>query len=392
MTRKQSQFLPYSRQDIDEQDIKAVVDVLRSDYVTQGPIRGDLEQALSNFCHVDHVSMLSTGSAALHSACFALGVGSGDEVLVPNNTFAATANGVVHCSGKPVFVDSSPDSFHASIVDMEQKITERTVGIIPMHYGGLPCNLEEINKLARLHGLWVLEDAAHAVGASYQGQPIGNCRYGNATIFSFHPIKPLCMGEGGAVTSNDSGLIQKVREFANSGITKEIDQFEHPELSAPWYAEMHSLGFNYRITEMQCALGLSQLGRLETFINKRNELAGHYKDLLSKYDYIQMPLFDYAYEAVCAYHLFPVLIDFSRMKKSRAVVMENLREKNIGTQAHYIPLSHQIYYQKKYGYSHGDLPESEKVFEKSLSLPISVRMNEEDVFYVVENLLQELIS
>ncbi len=383
-------FLPYSRQCIDESDIKAVVEVLKSDYITQGPVLPEFEKALAAFCHVDNSCVMANGSAALQSACFALGVSNCDEVLVPNNTFVAGANCVVHCGGIPVFVDNEQGNFHMSITDMEKKITERTVGIIPMHYGGLPCDMKRISQIAKAKGLWIIEDASHAIGATYQEKPVGSCRYSDIVIFSFHPVKPLCAGEGGAILTNRDDLCRKVRQFMNNGVTKNSSEFFYPEKAAPYYAEMQFLGFNYRITEMQCALGLSQLKRLHSFIEKRNTIAKKYRDLLSKYIEIEMPLFSFSYKATSAYHLFPVLINFIELKKSRSIIMKNLRNKNVGTQVHYIPLSIHPFYQKKYGYSNGDLSCSETVYERALSLPISVLMQDDDVEYVCRCLIEEL--
>ncbi len=383
-------FLPYSRQCIDESDIKAVVEVLKSDYITQGPVLTEFEKALATFCHVDNACVIANGSAALQSACFALGLSNGDEVLVPNNTFVAGASCVVHCGGIPVFVDSEPGKFHMSISDMEKKITKRTVGIIPMHYGGLPCDMKRISQIAKAKGLWIIEDASHSIGASYEDDPIGNCRYSDIVIFSFHPVKPLCAGEGGAILTNRSDICQKVRKFMNNGITKDSSELLHPENSSLHYAEMHFLGFNYRITEMQCALGLSQLKRLHYFIEKRNAIAKKYYDLLSRYKEIEMPLFSFSYKATCAYHLFPVLIDFVKLKKARSIIMKNLRNKNIGTQVHYIPLSRHLFYQEKYGYCNGALPNSENIYEKALSIPVSVLMNDDDVKYVCRCLINEI--
>lgn len=384
------QFLPYSRQSIDESDIKAVEEVLRSDYVTQGPVLHELEKALAEFCKADSACVVATGSAALHAACFVLGVGKDDEVLVPNNTFAATANCIVHCGGRPVFVDSEPGSFHMSIVDMEKKITKRTVGIIPMHYGGMPSEMRRIGDIAKSRRLWIIEDASHAIGAMFEGEPVGSCCYSDVSIFSFHPVKPLCAGEGGALMTNRKDVYQKVRQFANNGITKEVSCFVHPQQASPWYAEMQFLGFNFRITEMQCALGLSQLRKLPSFVKKRNEIAKKYQDLLSGYAEIEMPLSSVAYKAYCAYHLFPVLIHFDQLKKSRTTVMNNLWPKKIGTQVHYIPLSKHPFYQERYCYRDGDFPNSEAVYSQALSLPISVLMENEDVEYVCANFLKEL--
>ena len=388
MTRR---FLPYSRQYIDEADIKAVEAVLRSDYVTQGPLLNQFEEALARSCQVQTACVVATGSAALQAACFALDVKRGDEVLVPNNTFVATANCVVHCGGTPVLVDSAPGSFHMSVDDLEKKISDRTVGIIPMHYGGMPADMRRISEIARSRGLWIIEDASHAIGATYDGEPMGSCRYSDITIFSFHPVKPLCAGEGGAIVTNRDDVYHKVRQFANNGITKDPGSLIYPDKAAPEYAEMQILGFNFRITEMQCALGLSQLKKLPSFINRRNAIAKKYYELLSDYKEIEMPLLAVAGRRHCAYHLFPVLIDFAGLKKSRATLMLKLRDKKIGTQVHYIPLSRQPYYQQTFGYREGQFPNSESVYERALSLPVSAMMDEDDVRYVC-TVLHELLK
>lgn len=379
-------FLPYSRQDIDESDIQEVVNVLRSDFVSQGPLRSEFEKGLSAYCGSDHACALATGSAALYSACFALDLKPGDEVLVPNNTFTATAACVAHFGAKPVLVDSGPDSFHMSLEEMREKITPRTRGIIPMHYAGLPLDMKIVRECAAEYGLWVMEDASHAIGATYEDTRIGSCDFSDAAIFSFHPIKPLCAGEGGAVLTNDRELCRRITQFANNGITKDSSHFMRPELAAPWYAEQHFLGFNFRINEMQCALGISQLKRLDVFIDKRNSVAETYYGLLADIPEIRMPLMSAEYRARCAYHLFPVLVDFENTAIGRIELINALREKRIGTQVHYIPLSLQPYYQDTFGYGKGQFPNSEAVYEKALSLPVSTLMTGDDVAYVCETL------
>ncbi len=383
-------FLPYSRQSIDETDIEEVVKVLRSDFVTQGPQRLEFEKDLAAYCKSDHACVLATGSAALHSVCFALGLKEGDEVLVPNNTFTATAACVAHCRARPVLVDSDPGSFHMSLKDMEKKVTSRTRGVIPMHYAGMPLDMKTVREFAVKHRLWVVEDASHAIGAAYEDVRIGNCSYSDAAVFSFHPVKPLCAGEGGAVLTRDKELCRKIEQFANSGITKETKRFVHPELAAPWYAEQHFLGFNFRISEMQCALGRSQLKKIDFFIETRNRIAEYYYELLAGIPAIQLPLGNTEYRVRCAYHLFPVLIDFENTALGRAELMNALRDKGIGTQVHYIPLSLQPYYQQVFGYCKGQLVNSEAVYTQALSLPVSVLMTRNDVEYVCSN-LRELL-
>lgn len=383
-------FLPYSRQSIDESDIQAVADVLRSDYVTQGPVVKEFEKAIADFCGCRHTVVLASGSAALHAACHALGVSQGSEVLVPNNTFAATANAVVHCGGRPVFVDSDRGLFHLSQDDLVGRTTDMTVGLIPVHYGGMPCDMKAISGFARSRNLWVIEDATHAMGASYDGSPVGCCRHSDAAVFSFHPVKTLCAGEGGAILTNSDDIEKKVRQFVSGGITKDASCFKHPDAAAPWYAEMHFPGFNFRITEMQSALGLSQLKRLPSFIEKRNAVAKAYCGILGGRQGIEMPLEGPGYSAYCAYHLFPVLIDYAKFGTTRTAVFEFLKGNRIGTQVHYIPLARHPYFQDAYGCRPAEYPNSEDVYGKALSLPISAIMDDGDVEYVCENLFKAL--
>jgi dTDP-4-amino-4,6-dideoxygalactose transaminase len=383
-------FLPYSRQAIDDDDIRAVVEVLRSDLVTQGPVRGRFEAALARQLGSAHVAVLATGSAALHAVCAALGVGPGDEVLVPVNTFVATASCVAWCGGTPVLVDSVAGGVHMSPVDAAAKITRRTVGIIAMHYGGLPCDLAALRALAERHGLWLVEDAAHAIGARTGGRPIGSSAGSAAAVFSFHPVKPVCAGEGGAVATGSAALAARVRQFGASGITKEPGRLRRPERQAPWYAEVQLLGANYRITEMQCALGLSQLGKLDDFVRHRNAVAELYREILAPVAEIGLSLLPVPDDVVCAFHLFPVAVDFEALGRRRAEVMGRLQLRGIGTQVHYVPLAHQPWFQDRYGVREEAYPNANASYARALSLPISARMEDDDVERVCQAVLDEL--
>lgn len=376
-------FLPYGRQAIDEADIEAVVRVLRSDYLTTGPEVEVFEQALARKVGARFAIALCNGTAALHAACYAANIGPGDTVIVPAVTFLASANCVRYVGGEPLFVDVSQTSGLVEPEHIEQGLARQPKAIIPVHLTGRPVDLAPIAKAAGRHDAIVIEDAAHALGASYCDETIGNCHYSDMTIFSFHPVKHVTTGEGGAVTTNDESLARRLKLFRNHGMVH--DQAELQRTSpGPWYYEQQALGYNYRITDIQCALGSSQLEKLDRFIERRRAIAARYDQLFEAIDGVT-PIGLGVEGSNSAYHLYSVLIDFDGLDTTRADVMGGLRERGVGSQVHYIPVPSQPYYEAR-GWNDADFPGALSYSAHTLSLPMYPSMSDRDITYVVESL------
>ncbi len=376
-------FLPYGRQSIDESDIQAVVETLRSEYLTTGPKVPEFERALKQHIGARHAVAVDNGTSALHAACAAAGIGPGDEVIVPAITFVASANCVRYVGGEPVFADVDPDSGLISPASVEALLSERTRAIIPVHLNGCPVDLEAIAAIARARDLIVIEDAAHALGASFKGHPIGDSFYSNMTTYSFHPVKHITTGEGGAVATHDDALADKLRCVRDHGLTRTEEGFINPS-PGPWYYEQQVLGHNMRLSAIHCALGTSQLARLEGFLARRRAIAARYGELLASVEHVK-PVADGPEGASSAYHLYPVLIDFKGCGKSRAEVMARLRDLRVGTQVHYIPVPSQPYYVER-GHSMEGLPGAAAYSARVLSLPMYADLIDEDVDRVVKAL------
>lgn len=376
------EFIPYGRQSISHEDIEAVIQVLRSDWLTQGPKIEKFEQAVAEYCGVKRAVAVSSGTAALHAACFAAGIKPGDEVITSPITFVASANAILYCGGRPVFADIDENTGNIDPNEIEKRISKRAKAIIPVHYAGHPCDLDEIHHIAEKHGLIVIEDAAHALGAEYKGKRVGSLS--QMTTFSFHPVKHITTGEGGMILTNNEIYFQKLLLFRNHGITRENGLMEKSE--GPWYYEMQELGYNYRITDIQCALGTSQIKKLDHFIRERKRIAGEYRESIKKelFDVV-FPLFEKR-ERSHAYHLFPVKIDFKKIGSSRGKIMEALKAKGIGTQVHYIPVHLQPFYRNTLGFNRGDYPEAERFYEQVLSLPMYPSLPKDGVSRVIEGL------
>ena len=381
--------LPYGRQSIDEDDIAAVVEALRSDYLTTGPRVAAFEAALGEALGARHVVAVCNGTAALHAACAAAGLGPGDEVLVPAITFLASANCARFVGAEPVFVDVDPETGLIDLEDARARVGARTRAIIPVHLTGRPVDLEAVRRFADAHELEVIEDAAHALGARWGDTRIGDCARSHMAIFSFHPVKHVTTGEGGAITTQDAELARSLRVFRNHGMERDPERLRSPS-PGPWYYEQHSLGFNYRITDLQCALGLSQLRKLEDFVAKRRALAAHYDQLLSGVEHVRPVAAGIGARSVSAYHLYAVLIDFDALRCSRATLMAGLRARGILTQVHYIPVPAQPYYADR-GADMASYPGARRYYERTLSLPLFPAMAKGDVERVV-GALAELLS
>lgn len=362
--------LPYGRHWIDEEDIDAVVRTLRSDWLTTGPAVEQFERAVADYTGARHAVAVSNGTAALHAAMFALGIGPGDEVIVPPLTFAATANCVVYQGATPVFADVAPDTLLLDPERAAEKISPRTKAIIAVDYAGQPCDYDALRSIAQAHGIALVADACHALGATYKGHRAGSLA--DLTAFSFHPVKPITTGEGGMITTNDAGLACRMRTFRNHGIT--TDHRERAQ-AGTWYYEMSDLGFNYRLSDLQCALGISQLRKLSAWVARRQQIASQYDAAFAGSDAVG-PLRTRP-EVSHAYHLYVVTTG------RRDALVSALREKGIAANVHYFPVYLHPYYRRRYGYTPGLCPVAEEAYRQILSLPIFPQMTDADVARVV---------
>lgn len=372
--------LPYGRQWIDEEDIARVLEVLRSDWITQGPLIARFEEALARATGARHAVAFSSGTASLHAACFAAGIGPGDEVITTPFSFAACANAVLYQGGRPVFADVSGDTGNLDPAETLKAITPRTRALLPVDYAGHPADIDAFRELARERGLLVIEDAAHSIGARLSGRPVG--ALADLTTFSFHPVKTITTGEGGAVTTDDDNLARRLRLFRTHGITKERGEFVQSDLEhGPWYYEMQELGFNYRITDFQCALGLSQIRRIEEFVARRGAIVSRYREVLGGDEALRVPAL--RPEVSPAWHIFPLRLRLEKLRAGRGEIFKTLRERGLGVQVHYIPTHLQPYYRKHFGHAPGDFPKAEAWYAAEISLPLFPRMTEEDVEDVI---------
>lgn len=372
-------IIPYGHQWINEKDIKEVVKVLRSDWITQGPKIKEFEDTLCNYTGAKYAVCVSNGTAALHIACLAIGVKKGDEVITSPITFVASANCVLYCGARPIFADIQEETANINPAEIEKKINNKTRAIIPVHFAGQPCDLKEINIIARKKKLIVIEDAAHALGAEYRGSRIGSCRYSDMTILSFHPVKHITTGEGGAILTNRKDLYLKLLMLRNHGITKE-NYINMPD--GDWYYEMQLLGYNYRITDIQAALGISQLKKLGKFVNRRREIVRIYNKNFKDNPYFNIPI-EKRY-AFSSYHLYVLRLKEKYIEKKREI-FSDLRKNGIGVQVHYIPVYLQPYY-RSLGYRKGICLESERFYKGGISIPIYPSMKESDIYCVIEKI------
>lgn len=378
-------YLPYGQQWIDDEDIQAVVRVLKSDYLTTGPKVQEFEQEVANFVGAKYAVAFSNGTAALHAACFAAGIREGDEVITTPITFAASANCVLYQGGKPVFADIDPRTYNIDANDVERKITAKTRAIIPVDYTGQAADLDSIIALAREHDLIVIEDAAHAIGTEYKGRRVGNISH--MTEFSFHPVKHVTTGEGGVITTNNDEFYQRLLLFRSHGITRDAEMLTKKDQGS-WYYEQLELGYNYRLTDIQCALGISQLRKIDQFIQRRRDLASKYNRYLSQIDGVITP-----YEAEfsnSSWHLYVIQIELEKFKVGRKEIFEALKAENIGVNVHYIPVYYHPYYQKL-GYQKGLCPQAERLYERMITLPLFAKMTDHDVEDVV-NALDKVLN
>ncbi len=376
-------YLPYGRQWLDEDDIQAVVNVLRGDYLTTGPTVTLFEEKLAEYVGARYAAAFSSGTAALHGACFAAGISRGDEVITTPLTFAASANCVLYQGGRPVFADIDPKTFNINCDSIEKLTTKKTKVIIPVDFAGQPVNLERIRDTAQKHNLIVIEDAAHALGAAYKGKKIGSIS--DMTMFSFHPVKHITTGEGGVITTNHNEFYDRLIDFRTHGITRERQKLM--ENHGPWYYEMQYLGYNYRITDIQAALGISQLKKLDYFIKKRRLYAKMYNEAFSQIEQISIPY--QSKEAESSWHLYIISLNLNKLKVGRKEIFEALQKENIGVNVHYIPVYYHPYYQRL-GYKKGLCPDAESIYEKIITLPLFPLMTEQDVKDVIASVKKVL--
>lgn len=384
-------MIPYGRQDISEADMQAVLEVLRSDFLTQGPAVPEFESAVAAFSNVGHAVAFNSATSALHAACLALGLGKGDRLWTSPNTFVASSNCGLYCGAEVDFVDIDPVTWNISTAKLEERLADakRTGALpkvlVPVHFAGQPTEQEKIHSLAQEYGFKVLEDASHSVGGSRNGEPVGSCRWSDITIFSFHPVKIVTTGEGGMALTNDPELAEHMRLLRTHGITRDAALMESPD-PAPWQYEQQTLGFNYRMTDIQAALGRSQLARLSGFVEARNSLARQYQELLSELP-LQLPqVLPCNYSA---YHLYVVRLRPAKIARTHRGVFEELRRRGIGVNLHYTPVYLQPYY-KRLGFEPGLCPEAEMYATEALTLPLYPALTPEQQQYVVQTLKEVL--
>ncbi len=369
-------YIPYGRQCIEQDDIDAVVEVLQSDFLTTGPAVKEFEDAVAKYTGAKYAVAVSNGTAALHIACMAAGFGEGDEVITTPVTFAASANCVRYVNAVPVFADIDRESYNIEPKQIEERITAKTRGIIPVHFTGQPCDMDSIHRIAEEHNLIVIEDAAHALGATYKGQRIGGLS--DMTIFSFHPVKHITTAEGGMVLTNDEALYQKLLLYRTHGITREESLLSHQE--GPWYYEQLALGYNYRLSDLQCALGISQLKKLERFVARRREIAARYDEAFREVSQIITP--KQSPEGESSWHLYVIQVE----GVDRGTVLQSLRDAGIGVNVHYIPLyKHPDY--RDHGYGGVVLPNAERYYARCISLPMYPLLTDEEQAYVIEKVI-----
>lgn len=370
-------MIPYGRQDINQQDINAVVEVLKSDFLTQGPQVPAFEQSIIDACDAKYAVAVNSATSALHIACLALGLGNDDWLWTTPNTFVASANCALYCGAKVDFVDIDPRTYNLCAKQLEKKlIAAQKVGklpkiVIPVHFSGQSCDMQAIHELAKKYGFSIIEDASHAIGGKYKGEPIGNSRYSDITVFSFHPVKIVTTAEGGMAVTNNAKLAEQLDLLRSHGITRD-EELMTQDMDGPWYYQQIELGYNYRMTELQAALGLSQMQRLEAFVIKRHELASRYDNLLQDLP-ITLPW--QHPDSYSARHLYVIRLQLEQINITHLDVFNALRAAGIQANLHYIPVHMQPYYQKM-GFASGQFPEAEKYYKEAISIPLFSAMTE----------------
>lgn len=377
-------MIPYGKQSINQTDIDAVVNVLKSDFLTQGPQVPAFEKKIADYCHVKYAYAVNSATSALHIACLVLGLGEGDILWTTPITFVASANCGLYCGAKVDFVDIDPKTYNLSLTKLKEKLElAKSTGSLPkvlvaVHLCGQPCEMQAIRVLSKQYGFKVIEDASHAIGGRYQDKPIGNCEYSDITVFSFHPVKIITTAEGGVLTTNDREVAQQIELLRSHGVTRDPQLMTH-EPDGSWYYQQIALGYNYRMTELQAALGVSQMDRLDEFVSARHRLAARYNELLADLPLIlpwQHP------DSYSGLHLYVIRLQLDKINKTHREVFDSLRNQGIGVNLHYIPVHTQPYYQAM-GFIKDDFPESIKYYEEAISLPMFQSMTEQQQDEVV---------
>jgi UDP-4-amino-4,6-dideoxy-N-acetyl-beta-L-altrosamine transaminase len=380
-------MIPYGRQDISESDIQAVVDVLRSDYLTQGPAVPAFEKSLADYCGAQHAVAVNSATSALHIACLALNIGRGDIVWTTPITFVASANCALYCGAIVDFVDIDPDSYNMSVECLAKKLALAEQSgklpkvVIPVHLCGQSCDMAGIHELSLQYGFKVIEDASHAIGGKYKDEPIGNCRYSDITVFSFHPVKIITTGEGGMAMTNDAQLAKRMELLRSHGITRDQNDMTHAS-DGPWYYQQIDLGYNYRMTDLQAALGLSQIQRLDQFVSQRHVIAKRYNQLLVDCPVNTPWQHEDSYSGL---HLYVIRLKLAEIGKTHRQVFEALRALNIGVNLHYIPVYHQPYYESL-GFKAGYCVEAEQYYAEAISLPMYPGLTKAQQDKVIESI------
>jgi len=385
-------MIPYGRQDITQADIDAVIAVLKSDYLTQGPTVAQFEQSVVSFTGAKHAVAVSNATAALHIACLALEIGPGDWLWTSPNTFVASANCALYCGAQVDFVDIDPKTYNLCPQQLEVKLRQAHQKnklpkvVVPVHFAGQACDMAAIHALGQKYGFKIIEDASHAIGGRYKGEPVGNGRYSDITVFSFHPVKIITTGEGGMALTNNDELATRLGLLRSHGVTRDPVLMTQP-VHGPWHYQQVELGFNYRMTDIQAALGVSQMKRLEDYVVRRHQIAQMYSELLADLP-VTLPWQDP--DSISAYHLYVVRLQLNRIKRSHREVFEALRAKEIMVNLHYIPVHTQPYY-RKMGFNYGDYPCSEQYYGESISIPIYPAMTNLEQIKTV-NAIREIIE
>jgi UDP-4-amino-4,6-dideoxy-N-acetyl-beta-L-altrosamine transaminase len=384
-------YIPYGRQDIDATDIKSVIEVLQSDWLTQGSATVRFEQAVAEYCGAKYAIAVSSATAALHIACLAIGLGAQDYLWTSPNTFVASANCGLYCGAKVDFVDINSRTYNLSIAELEQKLVRADKlgclpkALVPVHFAGQSCEMEKIAILSQQYGFKVIEDASHAIGGKYQNKAIGSCEFSDLAVFSFHPVKIITTGEGGMVLTNREDLYEKLLRARSHGITRNPDLMQG-EAHGSWYYQQLELGFNYRMTDIQAALGVSQIQRLDKFVTRRRFLAQRYNHLLQD---LPLTLPYQHFDTESSWHLYIIRLNLDKISKTHRQVFEQLRQAGIGVNLHYIPVHTHPYYQNL-GFSHGDFPKSEMYYKSAISIPLYYGLTETDQDRVISS-LQEIL-
>ena len=379
----------YGKQSIDQSDIDAVVEVLKSDFLTQGPAIEKFEKCVAEYCGAKYAVAVTNATSALHIACLAAGLGKGDVLWTSPITFTASANCGRYCGADVDFVDIDPSTYNMSVDELEkklQKIAVKPKVVIPVHLAGQSCDMDKIYKLSQEYGFKVIEDASHAIGADYKSTKIGCCKYSDLTVFSFHPVKIVTTGEGGMVLTNDKEVHEKLLLYRSHGITRDTKLMTRP-VDGPWYYQQIELGFNYRMTDMQAALGYSQMQKVDEFVSRRRYLAKRYDELLKNINNIQLP--DQNEDTDSSWHLYVVRVDFSKISKTKQQIFAEMKDRGICLNLHYIPVHTQPYY-KNMRFEDGDFPNSEKYYEEAFTLPLYYSLTDEQQDYIVKNLVEVL--